>query len=293
MGRYPSWAGPIGLPSRHIAHAALHVAAVIDVRGSAEADARESYWHRATGGRFPPADLLRGQALLIDIGLLVQDLRVLRPTDALTDLLSGSSDDAIAALAWRVLATGAATHRSAVLEGALAELIPDDVRREEMLLHLAQRFDAAARAEVGDAGERLVLEALRAELVQLGRPDLARDVCRVSLISDQLGYDIRAPRIDGSFRRVEVKATTLDAPTTVQVFLSRCEAETAQRFPDWSLVACVVEDCTNANGSLLGWWSSDTLVSRLPSDSPGGHWEQVRLTLRVAEARPGIPSAVL
>jgi hypothetical protein len=59
------------LPSLHGAHAALHVAVIVDQTGSRSADAQESYWHHATGASFAPADLHRGERLLIDAGLLV------------------------------------------------------------------------------------------------------------------------------------------------------------------------------------------------------------------------------
>jgi Domain of unknown function (DUF3883) len=293
MPESTAWAGAAGLPTRHIAQAAMHVAALIDRSGSREADARESYWHRATGGRFPPAELARGQTLLLDVGLLVRDGEVLRPTDQLADLLNGSVDDAFATLAACVLAR-ATSVPSTGLDPALVDLVPDAVRREELLLHLARRFDARARTEVGDAGERLVLAAARAELASLGRHDLAQEVCRVSLISDQLGYDIRAPRVDGSFRRLEVKATTkLDSSDVVRVFISRNESETGRRITDWALVGCLVEDAVAASGSLLGWWSYDVLATRLPSDTTEGRWEQAQLTLPLGEAHPGIPGAVL
>ncbi len=44
----------------------------------------------------------------------------------------------------------------------------------------------------------------------MGRSDLARDVRRVSLLSDQLGYDVNAPRVAGPPRLLEVKATTVE-----------------------------------------------------------------------------------
>jgi uncharacterized protein DUF3883 len=272
----------------------MHVAHIVDVSGSSESDARESYWHRATGGQFHPVDLARGQALLVEVGLLVRDADVLRPTDTLADLLSGSSDDALTTLAARVLASGMPDLPSVALNDALLDLVPDPVRRDELLLRHARRFDAEQRTEIGDAGERLVLAAARAELDTMGRSDLAREVCRVSLISDQLGYDIRAPRVYGPPRRLEVKATTkLGGADTVRVFLSRNEAETARRIPDWALVACLIEERASTSGSVLGWWSYDALADRLPSDAAGGRWEQTQLTLPLADAHPGLPSAVL
>ena len=57
-------------------------------------------------------------------------------------------------------------------------------------------------------GEDLVVDAARAELQQLGHADLACSLCRVSLTSDQLGYDVTAPRVGGPPRLLEVKTST-------------------------------------------------------------------------------------
>ncbi|MHB2001653.1 MAG: hypothetical protein ACYCSI_15940 [Solirubrobacteraceae bacterium] len=51
----------------------MHAASIVDTQGSFVADVHESYWHRATGGRYPPADLALGQALLVDVGLVIED----------------------------------------------------------------------------------------------------------------------------------------------------------------------------------------------------------------------------
>ena len=293
MSEHGSWAGEAGLPSRHIAEAALHVAAVIDASGSHALDATESYWHRATGGRFPPAALARGQELLLDVGLLLNDAGVLRPTGALADLVTGSPGDALATLAGRVLEARTDAVSGPVVD-ALSDLVPDADRRDELLLQLAQRFNDATRLEVGDAGERLVLAEARSELMALGRPDLAREVCRVSLISDQLGYDIRAPRLDGAPRRIEVKATTsVTDDRAVRIFLSRNEAGAGERLPDWALVACLISDRARGHGSLLGWWPHDALAHHLPLDVPTGRWQVAELTLPLASGSPGLPSAVL
>ncbi len=60
MVETPTGRPGVGLPSLHIARAALHVAAIVDRDGSRAPEAQESYWHHATGGTFAPADLDRG-----------------------------------------------------------------------------------------------------------------------------------------------------------------------------------------------------------------------------------------
>lgn len=290
----PVWATSTGLPSRHIAQAAMHVASIIDASGSPTADAQESYWHRATGGRYPPADLALGQTLLIDLGLVIERDGVLHLTDALAELLNGTAEDAPAALTARLAETvpDLATRLDA---RTLSDLIFDPDLRDELLLQLAQRVDDGRHALVGAAGERLVVAEARRELQQLDRPDLARQVRRVSLTSDQLGYDVRAPRLEGQPRRLEVKATAGDEPSSpdVRIFLSRNEAETGRRLVGWSLVCCHITDLDTAAGTVLGWWPYEALAERLPQDVGGGRWAQAELTLALADARAGLPSAIL
>lgn len=293
MAERPAWAMPCGLPSRHTARAAMHVASMIDAGGSRTSDAQESYWHRATGGHHPPADLARGQALLVDVGLLVDDGTMLHPTPELTELLAGSADDALAAFV--TLAAMSTPHTIGDLaEPALVDLVPDADRREQLLLQLARRHDTERQAAIGDAGERLVVAKARAELERLGRPDLAREVRRVSLTSDQLGYDVRAPCLQGPPRRLEVKATTSPGDTpVVEIFISRNEAHAGKSTDGWHLVVCCITDIDDASGSVLGWWSYDDLVERMPRDVDRGLWQQAKITLTVDDAQPGLPSAIL
>jgi hypothetical protein len=269
----------------------MHVAAIIDARGSPIADALESYWHHATGGRHPPGDLALGQALLVDVGLLLDNGATLRPTPRLAELLAGSADDALAALTAHV-ATTAPEIGPELDERAFGDLVPDALRREELLLQLARRHDDEYRAAIGAAGERVVVAQARAELEQLDRPALAREVRRVSLISDQLGYDVHAPRLQGPPRRLEVKATTSPADALIDIFISRNEAHAGESIEGWSLVVCRVTDIDEADGLILGWWSYSDLVKRLPRDVEGGEWRQAKITLSVREARVGLPSAV-
>ena len=264
---------------------------MIDAGGSRASDAQESYWHRSTGGSYPPADLARGQALLLDLGLLREDEGTLHPTFDLAELLAGSADDALVAFLLRL---GARDPQlvAPLDEEAFVDLLPDVERREELLLQLAQRHEDDRNAAIGDVGERMVVAAARTELAQLGRADLARDVRRVSLVSDQLGYDVRAPRLQGPPRRLEVKSTTSIAQH-VEVFISRSEADTGRKTDGWNLVVCHVGNVDRAEGTIVGWWSYGGLADRLPRDVDSGSWQQARLTLRVSDAHPGLPSAAL
>ncbi|HWX98140.1 MAG TPA: DUF3883 domain-containing protein [Solirubrobacteraceae bacterium] len=282
------------LPSLHVARAALHVAAIVDQRGSMAAEAEESYWHHATGGTFAPADLDRGERLLLDAGLLVDRNGKLTPTPQLAQLLEGSAPDALAALTRRVIAVIAPTDLEEPAAAAqLAELVPDAARREQLLMDLQRRFDDTRQRLIGEVGEELVMGAARSELRAMGRGDLAREVQRVSLLSDQLGYDIRAPRVTGARRLLEVKATTAAAtPSSLAIHLSRNEADTGARFPDWALVACVVENIDQRLGHIVGWCSSQALADLLPLDGLASRWEQACIDLPLERLSPGLPGLV-
>lgn len=296
MSDLPAWARADGLPSMHIARAALHVAAIVDRHGSPTADAQESYWHHATGGTFSPPDLDRGQHLLLELGLLFERKGVLVPTPQLSELLDGSLDDALAAVGERALAVT----RPAWLDDAsgatemLSALVPDAARREELLLALGRRFDDTRRRLVGEIGEELVMHAARAELRALGHVELARDVRHVSLLSDQLGYDVSAPRVGGPPRLLEVKATTGSVVgRIVLVHLSRNEADTALAFADWALVVCVVEDLEERRGRVVGSCTVAAFRDLLPLDGPGSRWEQAEVELPVEVLVPGLPGVVV
>ena len=61
---------------------------------------------------------------------------------------------------------------------------------------------------IGDRGENLVINLERKRLIQAGRPDLAKRVRHVSEETDIEGYDILSFDLDGTFRYIEVKATS-------------------------------------------------------------------------------------
>lgn len=76
--------------------------------------------------------------------------------------------------------------------------------------------------KIGDAGEELVIEYEMRRLIQLGRTDLANEICHSARVEgDHLGYDIKSFNEDGTERYIEVKSTTLDQNTPF--FVSRNE----------------------------------------------------------------------
>jgi hypothetical protein len=286
--------GGVGLPSAHIVQAALHVATIVDQGGSPTLDAAESYWHHATGGTFAPADLDRGQHFLLSLGLLAELNGKLTPTAELAQLLEGSAQDAVAALCQRALAfVPPAELEAPGVAAQLAQLVPDAALREELLLALARRFDDLQRRVIGEIGEEVVMFEARAELLGMGRSDLARDVRRVSMISDQLGYDVNAPRITGPPRLLEVKATTSKAiHNSVTIHLSRNEADTGARFPNWALVVCVVDNVDQRLGRIAGCCAATVLWDLLPHDGVVGRWDQASIEIPLERLLPGLPGVV-
>jgi hypothetical protein len=173
--------------------------------------------------------------------------------------------------------------------GVLAEeLIPDEEqrklgsvlgpeRREALLMEIGRRFSDEAQAITGAVAERFVVACCQAELRDIGESELAERVRRVSETSDQLGYDVTAPRRDHSTRRIEVKGTRTGG-TNLVFYLSRNEAERSQVDPDWSLVGCRIahDDRERLVGHLYG----AQLKAYLPHDPRSeAHWQSVRLEL--------------
>lgn len=282
-----------GLPTPHVIRAALHVASVLDPRGSALADVHESYWRHATGGTFPPADLRSGERLLVACGLVEEREGLLHPRPELLELLSGTTDDAIAHITHCTLAADTTTGEmpTAPSDPHLVELVPDPGRREELLLLLKRRFDDIRRREVGAIGEELVVASARDELNELGRTDLAREVRHVSLQSDQLGYDISAPRINGPPRLLEVKATiSSTSDNEVVVYLTRSEIEVGLRYPEqWALVVCHVTSVGDRRGDVRGWSHAAALATMLPTDSHSARWETAAVRVSLELLEPGLP----
>lgn len=289
-------AGRDGAPTAHVARAAVHVAAVLDDNGSRVVDADESYWRRATGGLYAPPDLRLGQRLLIDLGLVRQRDDMLYPTPNLRRLVDRADDESAAALAlWaaeQAIDPTAPPPSADALAATLDELVDDPERREQMLIALGRRFDDSYQRMLGEIGEEIVVAAARSELDTLGYPDLARRVRRISLETDEAGYDVTAPRIMGSVRLLEVKATSTAVASEVSVHLSRNEYETGSRYPtDWALVICQVTDVEARDGEILGWTTAATLGPLMPTDVPHGRWESALLTLEVEALLPGLPAS--
>ncbi len=174
-------------------------------------------------------------------------------------------------------------------EDALRQLLADAARREALLLTLGRTLDAALLAEYGSRGEEYVVQACRRYLADdHERPDLAAQVHRVSLRSDELGYDVTSPDVAGHRHRIEVKTTGSASVGRVEFFLSRNEATVGERDPAWSLVA--VRRDPDGTLEIVGWCRAVTLLPLLPRDlSTQGRWTSVRLSLSTSDFTPGLP----
>lgn len=240
----------------HQLAAAAQVAKFIDAAGNDVTDAHTSYALTSTDQSFTSSTLRAGEALLIEAGMLRLIEGRLTPTERLAAFVS----------------IGDATEAAATLD--------------RILDHQASEDD---RALAGAAGEEFVLATVKDELHRLHRPDAADRCERVSLISDAFGYDINAPTVGDTMRRLEVKTQTVDDnPSTARFFLTRNEYDTGRSNPaEWALVAC--SRARNGDLALLGWCRAATLTSYLPADQ-GGKWTEALVKLPLSVLSPGFPA---
>lgn len=277
-------------------------ARVLDVTGNPTSSLLVSYDKLATGGLYRSQDLQAGHRLLVRARLVSVTGERHVPTVGLTELCQLPDDVAAELLLHELL-----LHEpplwlyAAVVEDevrwenvpeadrdALAQLLATAARREALLLTLGRTLDAQLLAEYGARGEDYVVAACRLHLEERNRPDLAAAVRRVSLHSDQLGYDVTSPDTTGHRHRLEVKTTASASAGRVEFFLSRNEATVGKDDPAWSLVA--VRRNRDESLELIGWCSAVHLLPHLPKDlSPQGRWTSVRLSVATTDFTPGLP----
>lgn len=262
-----------------------------------------SYDKLVTGGLYRPADLQAGHQLLQRARLVERDDDRHVPSEALRQLQDLPDDVAAEIVLHELLLQEPPLWLYAAVvddevrweavpnsdQDALRQFLADASRREALLLTLGRTLDAALLAEYGAKGEEHVVEACRRYLHHdQQRPDLAAQVHRVSLRSDQLGYDITSPDTSGRRHRMEVKTTASASGGSVEFFLSRNEATVGERDPAWSLVA--VRRHPDGELELIGWCSGITLLPLLPRDLlPNGRWTTVRISIPTSDLTPGLP----
>ncbi len=295
--RRPPWTLPSGIPPAHLVRAALRSGSLIDAYGSEIPAAHTAYLLYPSDALYPPEDLRLGERLLLDCGLLLQQEDLLHPTDQLRGLLAVEEAEATSILFERAVLATIDRGSTLVADGALppdarvvAEaLIPDRDRREAILLALARKHDESIRAAIGSQGEEFVAERARDELTNLGLRDLAAQVRCLSEISDQLGYDVVAPRLGGK-RRFEVKTSGRQSDGLVHFYISRAEIDVGLRDEDWALVACQMQ--IDRGIQLVGWCRASTLEPYLPLDAEGARWMSAELSIPTTLFNPGLPPAI-
>ncbi|MDN4473462.1 protein NO VEIN domain-containing protein [Demequina zhanjiangensis] len=241
--------------SDHQLSAAIRVARILNPAGSDAASLELSLPLVISQGEHRAEDLRVGLALLVDAELAFAGAAGVRGTSELSALVA--LDDA----------------------SALREL-------RRLLQVKEQQSD---RALLGSAGEAAVVAACRAELLVVGRPDLQAEIIQVSLFDDTLGYDIAAPTLRGTARRLEVKTTSQVSGGVFQFYLSRNEYDVGCRNPsEWALVAC------ERRGELIdivGWCRASALAPYLPQDHRG-RWTEALVRVPCSMLIEGTPSCV-
>jgi hypothetical protein len=289
------------LPSLHHLRAALSAGRLIDEDGTNVKSLRTSFGGHASGGIFRVSDLEAGEALLYRAGVIQQTDGLITPTPDLAEILRLPDVEARQSLLgrliectvplWLLAATSGDRLTDALIPDHDAEVLEalfDPEAREAFLLALGRRFSDLDLEAIGDRAEEFLAEQFAGQLIALGRPDLAEKVERLSLVSDQLGYDIRAPKIEGESRRIEAKGTR-GTSESVTFFLSRNEAEASRGDDDWSLVACRID---GEDANVIGWMTGEQLEPFLPLDQTSdSRWEKVRITVPESAFNLGLPAA--
>lgn len=265
---------------------------MIDPQSSQLSDMRRSYERHASGAVLSVADFVLGERLLVDVGLAIEVDGRLHRSPMLSEAVAGDDEDLRVQLVDSIVAMGQMRPHMIEDEGAgdLVALVRDEQRRRELLLAIGRKFDDEFARLVGEIGEELVAHEARRQLQELGHKKLAKQVRRVSLRSDALGFDVLAPRVVGRPRLLEVKAST--SPASGNFFLSRNESEVGRRNrEDWFLVACLVTDTASRSGEILGWSTRDALEVHLPVDQGAGEWRSVRIALDPSGLNADLPPA--
>lgn len=287
-------------PTAYQLQAAILSARAMAADGAEHDVLRVSYEKVVSGGLFRTRDLEAGQDLLERARLVAADERRCTPSEELLRLRYLPDDVAAELLLQEVLVAdpplwlyAAVTDDSVRWENvpdddanSLTQVISDAERREAILLALGRVVDQRRLKELGGAGEEAVVKACREHLEDRGRTDLAGFVQRVSLRSDQLGYDITSPDTGGLRHRIEVK-TTQGVAGEIAFYLSRNEATVALRDPRWSLVA--VRRTLTGEFEVFGWCRAAAFTVSLPQDSDRGRWESVRIAMSDELFEAGLP----
>ena len=291
------------LPSAHLIRSALLLGTIVPPEGAPLETLRYSYTIIPTGGIYRSGDLIAAEQVLLAAGLVRFEGSMCHPREGLAEVISLPPQDAYEAIVlallgiqqplWLLAATGTGKLRFGFHSGrrtrVLEELLAPETR-EVMLLQLGRTFSGGEeRSATGSLVEEYLVSELRTQLSESGRGDLTNRVRRLSLISDQLGYDITAPRMDESSRRIEAKGTR-SSGSLLRFYLPRNEAERASVDEDWYLVICRVD--SNDFVTVGGWLHGHEVLHYLPVDSCSeARWVSVQIQVPQISLRSGLPDA--
>lgn len=277
--------------ARQLSHKPLH-----------QGDLRASYPHVPAEGVVGPADLASAERLLTVNGLLQLTGETCSAGEELAAAGVLEEDEGrrlvlmllvkrLRPLWAEVLAGFEGDLTNAPLPAEVDELLrrefidPDE--RERFLLRLGRQFEHDRLSRTGSLGEEAVVAACKAVLRTHGLEKLTKFVRRVSVVSDQLGYDVVTPTLSGDTARLEVKTSRLATGAALRFFLSQNEALVAQEDPHWYLVLCTARE---NEADILGWCRPQRFMHLLPKNTgPDGEWVSCRLSISLAHLEPGLP----
>ena len=149
---------------------------------------------------------------------------------------------------------------------------------------LEKKFDDSNLKEIGEIGERALLEILKTATPI----ELHSQIKKISDHDDSAGYDILAPmdRL-GNQLKLEVKTTSRPPSADFTFFLSRNEGNIGQRLENWYLIAMQIMD---EKTTVIGHVASNSLMEYFPKDSSErSSWQSVKITLSKEKLTKGLP----
>jgi Protein NO VEIN, C-terminal len=294
----------VSLPSAHTLRSMIRVISLLDEQGETTSSLATAFRRLPSDGEFGHAELSKGAEIATDCGLVLNRAGRFFASDEAKLIAALPEAEALRLLLevilrttrppWVFMVGGSVPRWEYVPEGVMLrfeEIVPDVEDREALLGFCYGGRDLEHLAALGEAGEKLVVDACKTELRLAGHPELVPRVVQVSKISDALGYDVSSPRVDGGVIHLEVK-TQGAGRDPVRLFLTRNEAERARSDPDWRLVVC--SRTVGGEIELRGWCCFSSIADFLPLDSRvegrrHGRWTEVELFVSTRLLQPGLP----
>ena len=261
-----SWRDAKGQVSDYVANCATLAMSVIDSNGSLVDNVNNSYKRLSTNGIFTSNELVIGGRLLIDVGLVVEENNFLHLSSLAKSLRDGEEKHLKAVIF-------ASAQRLIENESKFLAKNLDSVFSPTSNIPKSQTINHAVLEKIGAVGEEIVLQNIRSIFLNKNRSDLARLVKRVSLISDEFGYDIEVVTPGGTNLKIEVKSSVEMPKDKVEFFITRHESVVSCTSQNWYLIFCFVSDVERSAGEVIGWVDNSTLVKAWPVDSAFSSWK--------------------